>query len=519
MAASGSEACFHLLLHCITIACTLLLIAHLFHKKSKSQEKHGFTHHPLLGVLPSLIKNQHRIHDWITDTLLTSPSNTSLIRGPFGIRGYMTANPENVEHLLKTNFENYEKGRRQKILFHDFLGRGIFNVDGELWKMQRKAASYEFNTKSLRSFVIETVQREIGDRLVPLLSNVCNGGGSVNLQDVFQRFTFDNICSVAFGVDPACLHPSLPQVPFARAFDDATELSFGRIFYSAPFAWRIKKLLDIGSERRLRQAIAVVDDFALSVIRSRRKEIAENHESNYPLRNDLLSRFMAALDDHNGENLERSSDLFLRDMIVNFMLAGRDTASTSLTWFFWLLSSHPAVEDTIRHEIMEVLAKRRENPKGVAFNYEELREMQYLHAAVCESLRLYPPVPLDSKVAVQKDVLPDGNVVRRGWSVDYSIYAMGRMKSIWGQDCLEFKPQRWLKNGEFVGESPYKFVAFNAGPRICLGKEMSMIQMKSIVACIIHGYSVKVDPGFVARYTLDFNMRIKGGMPVTLTKT
>ncbi|KAH9317499.1 hypothetical protein KI387_019268, partial [Taxus chinensis] len=177
MAVSGSEACFHLLLPCITIACTLLLIAHLFHKKSKSEENHGFTHHPLLGVLPSLIKNQHRIHDWITDTLSASPSITSLIQRPIGIRGYMTANPANVEHLLKTHFENYEKGPRLKTLFHDFLGRGIFNVDGELWKMQRKAASYEVNTKSLRSFVIETVQREIGDRLMPVLSNVCNGGG------------------------------------------------------------------------------------------------------------------------------------------------------------------------------------------------------------------------------------------------------------------------------------------------------------------------------------------------------
>ncbi|KAH9317485.1 hypothetical protein KI387_019254, partial [Taxus chinensis] len=68
---------------------------------------------------------------------------------------------------------------------------------------------------------------------------------------------------VAFGVDPACLNLSLTQVAFARAFDDSTELSFGRIFYNVPFLRRIKKLFDIGSERRLRQAIAVVDDFAL----------------------------------------------------------------------------------------------------------------------------------------------------------------------------------------------------------------------------------------------------------------
>ncbi|KAH9331449.1 hypothetical protein KI387_003557 [Taxus chinensis] len=225
MAASGSEACF-----CIAIvAFTLLLIEHLFHNKKSKPEGNGFTHYPLLGILPLLIKKQHRIHDWIADTLSASPSNTTQYERPMGIRGYLTMNPANVEQLLKTNFENYEKGPYLKILFHDFLGRGIFNVDGELWKMQRKAINYEFNTKSLRSFVIETVQCEIRDHLVPLLSNVCNGGRSVNLQDVLQRFAFDNIYSIAFGVDPACLHPSLPQVPFTRDFDDATELSLGRM--------------------------------------------------------------------------------------------------------------------------------------------------------------------------------------------------------------------------------------------------------------------------------------------------
>ena len=143
------------------------------------------------------------------------------------------------------------------------------------------------------------------------------------------------------------------------------------------------------------------------------------------------------------------------------------------------------MEQGIRCEITEILAKRNkveDCEKWVVFSYEELREMQYLHAAVCESLRLYPPVPINSKAALEDDVLPGGRYVGKGWTVDYSKYVMGRMKSIWGEDCEEFKPERWLKNGEFVGEDAYKFAAFNAGPRICLGKEMAFIQMKSIVA-------------------------------------
>ncbi|GLJ25653.1 hypothetical protein SUGI_0491410 [Cryptomeria japonica] len=525
-----AEFFLDLLLPCVSLLIGIFfLLQLLFHGRKKSKSENP-TLLPFFGILFPLIKNRHRFHDWITELLSASPSNTFKNHRLGGTKGYFTANPANLEHVLKTNFENYRKGERLNFILHDFLGRGIFNANGDLWKMQRKVASYEFNTKSLRNFVVETVQSEIQERLIPVLSKACNEGISIDLQDVLQRFTFDNICRVAFGADPAYLDPSLPQLPLARIFGDATELSFARFLYGMPFLWRIKRALNLGSERRLRRAIREVDDFAMNLIRARRKEIAESQlkGSDSP-RNDLLSRFMAAANEFETETVEdeekHKSDVFLRDMIVNFVLAGRDTSSTSLTWFFWVLSSHPRVESAIRHEILQILSKRKvemeAEPKGglnISFTYEELREMQYLHAAVCESLRLYPPVPLGSKSAVQDDILPDGSFVGKGWSIDYSIYAMGRMESIWGADCLEFKPERWFVNGEFVAENPYKFSAFHAGPRICLGKEMAFIQMKSTVASILHSFSLGVDQSFVPTYAIDFTMRMKGGMRVTVRK-
>ncbi|KAK4838732.1 hypothetical protein QYF36_016007 [Acer negundo] len=90
-------------------------------------------------------------------------------------------------------------------LLEDFLGQGIFNANGELWKVQRKTASYEFNTKSLRNFVIENVSTEISARLLPTLTNAVKSKQVLDLQYVLERFTFDNICKVAFNVDPGCL--------------------------------------------------------------------------------------------------------------------------------------------------------------------------------------------------------------------------------------------------------------------------------------------------------------------------
>ena len=68
----------------------------------------------------------------------------------------------------------------------------------------------------------------------------------------------------------------------------------------------------------------------------------------------------------------------------------------------------------------------------------------YLHAVITEAMRLYPSVSFDGRVAVRDDVLPSGAALRAGWYANYSAYAMWRMEKLWGEDCLEFVPERWL---------------------------------------------------------------------------
>ncbi|KAI9161074.1 hypothetical protein LWI28_014199 [Acer negundo] len=172
------------------------------YKKSK---KPGFKLYPLVGALPGFIKNRHRFLEWTTEAVKDCPTHSAVFHRPGKLYGVFTANPSNIEYILKTNFENYPKGERMISLLEDFLGQGIFNSNGELWKVQRKTASYEFNTKSLRNFVIENVSSEISARLLPTLTNAVKSKQVLDLQYVLERFTFDNICKVAFNVDPGCL--------------------------------------------------------------------------------------------------------------------------------------------------------------------------------------------------------------------------------------------------------------------------------------------------------------------------
>ncbi|KAJ6838431.1 cytochrome P450 94A1-like [Iris pallida] len=508
----------------------LLSLSFLYWISYKRHHEHqpSLKPYPVLGVLPQFLKNRHRLFDWLADVLAAAPTNTVTFTRFGNIRGVITSNPANVEYILKTNFDNFPKGPRLNSLLHDFLGGGIFNSDGPQWRIQRKTASFEFNTRSLRNYVVRNVQEETSARLVPLLKASAATGEAIDLQDVLERYAFDNICKVAFGEDPACLaddsaapaaatSKKLPS-SFADAFRDAANLSAERFRYALPGFWKIKKLLGIGSELRLTESIAIVHDFAMQIIRSRVKErqlasLAQAADA------DLLSRFIAN---------EEFSEEFLRDIVISFILAGRETTSSALTWFFWLLSSRPDVERMILEEIASVrnqakvvnngIGSSDEGDNRTTFEFEELREMQYLHAAITEAMRLYPPVPANSTSCQRDDVLPDGTEVKKGWFVSYQSYAMGRMESIWGTDCREYKPERWLDaGGVFRPESPFKFPAFHGGPRICLGKEMAYIQMKSIAACILERFVVQVvDSSKIPQQMMSLTLRMKGGLPVRM---
>ncbi|GMP26363.1 hypothetical protein CsSME_00002831 [Camellia sinensis var. sinensis] len=96
---------------------------------------------------------------------------------------------------------------------------------------------------------------------------------------------------------------------------------------------------------------------------------------------------------------------------------------------------------------------------------------------------------------------------------------MRRMKFIWGEDCVEFKPERWLsKRGTIKHEPSYKFLAFNAGPRTCLGKEVAFTQMKAVSAAIIHNYNVRVVKGHLVVPNASIIVCMKHGLMVKVTK-
>ncbi|KAF3444596.1 hypothetical protein FNV43_RR14288 [Rhamnella rubrinervis] len=481
---------------------------------------------PLVGMLPGIYRNIARIHEYATE-IIQKGGGTASIKGPWftNFDFLLTSDPVNVQHIMTKSFANYPKGHEFKMMFEP-LGDGIFNSDSDLWKNQRKIFQFLIGQTKFESYMEKTIHQKIVDGLFPVLDHVSKTGIQVDLQDVFQRLTFDNICLLVLGFDPNCLCVEFPKVAYEKAFDQIEEILFQRHVMPESW-WKLQSWLQIGGEKKLTSSLEVLDKFLYQCIDSKRQELRRSRIQNDEPSFDLLTSYIGEEEkQYSGRQMGCSTninnaDKFLRDTAFNLMVAGRDTVGASLTWFFWLVSRHPTVEAKILEEMKQKLKPGQEDDKsfGLILGVEEVRKLVYLHAVVCETLRLYPPVPINHKAPTQPDTLPSGQSLKENQRILLSFYSMGRMEEIWGKDCLEFKPERWISDGGGIVYVPsYKFTAFNTGPRTCLGKDMGFVQMKMVAASMLWNYRVKVLEEHPVSPSLSIILYMKQGLKVSVFK-
>ncbi|CAG8660069.1 7524_t:CDS:2, partial [Ambispora gerdemannii] len=122
-------------------------------------------------------------------------------------------------------------------------------------------------------------------------------------------------------------------------------------------------------------------------------------------------------------------------------------------------------------------------------------------------------------ITVKDDILPGGIPVNAGDMILWAPYRMGRDEHIWGEDANEFKPERFLKSGEFIRPTSFKHPVFNAGPRICPGQEFATIEVIILITTMLKNYRFELLTNEKkVKYSKSIFLQMKHPLMVKVTK-
>lgn len=350
----------------------------------------------------------------------------------------VTACPQNVEHILVQNAQNYKtRSWRLSRLIH-LLRLGTFASDGQN-EFPPRPATRTLASKNLNE-QLWAVARRNSQKLRDILQ-IVEGGTSVNMFAWISRFTSDTFTELGVGKCNGSLGGA--SSPFSQTIDNAERSTLNR--FCATFCRMPKVCEDVtDSDVRNTQDCNTV---VLRELADRGKDESENR---------------------------------VRDAVQSFLAFSTPTAE-ALAWTLSYLCKHPEADAKLRHEIRRVCGKL-----GPAD--EDIDRLPYLQAVINEALRLHPFSSLGATIAAGDDTLPDGTALRRGTVVFCNIYAMGRDRTFWGEDAESFRPERWLEKSS----KRLKHQAFNIGTSDCLSRRVAEVMMKTCLAVLLPQLSFKL---------------------------
>jgi cytochrome P450 len=460
---------------------------------------------PVIGNTLDFIKNNDIFHDWISDLVQQFGDKPFVLRAPGRPNIIVISTPEAFEDVTKTQYDNFGKGEFLYDQLHDLLGRALTIVDGDKWRYQRKIFANLFSVRQLRD-VMQPVIRKHGATLHSIFTTASNTHEPFDLFRLFNRFTMESFSEIAFGIQMGSL-ASGEDHPFETAFDAAQEISTRR-FAVPVWYWKLERLLTVGPEGELKRSMKEINKTVLHFISESmaRRERGETRDAK-----DIVS---LVLDSVGGETIDPE---LLRSIVIAALVGGRDTSAQTMSWFVHVISQHPEVEQKVREEIFARIPALEKNP-GYFPTMEEVQDLPYLEACLKETLRLYPAASFNVKHCFEDTFLSDGTFVPGDSQIGLPYWAMGRRASIWGDDCNEFKPERFLdpETGKLVQVSPFKFNAFHAGPRICLGMNLALMEMKTIVAGLLSRFHIAPVPGQIVTYTRSISLPMRNPFMVRI---
>ncbi|SFS96959.1 cytochrome P450 [Halostagnicola kamekurae] len=401
---------------------------------------------PVLGADPAMVRDgldfRTRIADEYGDVVHWD-----------GIRGdmYQLNHPDDIEHVLVQNNQNYVKGESFQKILGPLTGNGILNSEGEEWRRNRHLVQPAFHPDRIEVYA---------EMMTDFTEDLCerwSDGERRLIHDDMMELTLRIVAKALLGAD---VEDRLEEISSAiDTFLPATS--------SLPNVL-LPEEVPLPSRRKMANARETLDDVVEDIIRERRADPGD----------DVVSALLSAADD-DGTSL---SDEQIHDEIITLLTAGHETTAVSLTYTAYLLSQHPKVEQRLVAELEAVLGGR--TPE-----MSDLSQLTYTEQVVKESMRLFPPVPAIVREAVSPDTV-GGYEIPAGATVHLSQWVVHRDPR-WYDDARTFRPERWTS--EMERELPkLAYFPFAAGPRRCIGDRFAMLEARLLLATIYQRYHLEL---------------------------
>jgi cytochrome P450 len=396
----------------------------------------------------------------------------------------VTTNPVVIQHVLKTNSENYHKSEIQVKRMGHFLGKGLLTTEGEAWRTQRRLIQTGFERKQL-----EVLSAIMQDSLADSLRDFDRQAriGPVDIYPHLMKMTFAMVGRSLFG---------------ARLKDQDIDFISHTISTVQEFMVRqtIQPYLNpwfalSGELRRHEEMRTSAFGILLDYIQRRRKE-APGH--------DLLQILM----DARYSDGEGMSDELVLSESMQLLVAGHETSSNALSWLIYLLSSRPDCIERIRQELDSVLG-------GRPLSFSDVPKFEFTTQIINEALRLYPPFWMVDRMALADDRAGDLDIPR-GSTIVVFIYGAHHSPQYW-QNPETFDRERFTKTNEKL-HRPFAFLPFGAGPRGCIGGNYAMLQILMIVSVLLRKYDFQLVPGQTIEARPMVILRPEHGIRMTFTE-
>ncbi|KAF9873701.1 hypothetical protein CkaCkLH20_08811 [Colletotrichum karsti] len=408
-----------------------------------------------------------------------------------------TCNPRLIQVVLSNQFEDFGMGPLRRKSASPLLGRGIFTTDNDIWAHQRALIRPSFIRAQVTDF---TIFETHVDQLIQLIARE---NYTVDLQQLFFRMVLDSNSEYLFGESVGLMSDNASDSAhtFHHALDYAQQGTILRL--------RLGNLMFAHRDAKFRESCQIVhayaDKFVKQALEFRQQELLHPSEKKdeyarqkYVFLNELAK--------------DTDNPIMLRDQIVNMLLAARDTTAGLLAFAFFMLARNPEVWKKLRADVLEHYTE--------PLTYDAVQEMTYLRYVLQETLRLFPPIATNSRMANKDCVIPVGGgpdgqspmFVAKNNVVTYSTFVMHRRPELFGPDSEEFIPERWesLRPG-------WEFLPFNGGPRVCPGQKFALTESSYTIARMLHAFSGidNLDPT-EWREQLTLSLTLNNGVKVRL---